>query len=395
MNIVIAGGGTGGHLFPGLALAEELRARGHELLFVGTARGIEARVLPGAGWRLELIEAEGIKGRGIVGLWRGLGRVPRAILRSRQILREFRANAVVGVGGYASGPVVLAAALGRRPTAILEQNSIPGITNRILGRVVRRVYTSFTESERFFPARKLRPLGNPIRAGLRDAAARESTRAVEHSANPTGGNGVSTTEGGPTVLVLGGSQGARAVNELMVGAMAQLRDMGRRLPHLIHQTGPKDAEEVTRRYQAAGLPVTAPEQGPGPGSAPLIEVRPFIDDMAGALATADLIVGRAGATTIAELTSFGRAALLIPFPHATDDHQRINAQALAAVGAAVVLDQKGLTAEALAAAIAPLIEDGAARTRMAAASRSLGRPEAARAIAADLLSLVTPHVIAR
>jgi UDP-N-acetylglucosamine--N-acetylmuramyl-(pentapeptide) pyrophosphoryl-undecaprenol N-acetylglucosamine transferase len=389
MNIVIAGGGTGGHLFPGLALAEELRARGHELLFVGTAKGIEARVLPGAGWRLELIEAEGIKGRGMVGLWRGLGRVPRAIWRSRQILRDFRADAVVGVGGYASGPVVLAAALGRRPTAILEQNSIPGITNRILGRVVRRVYTSFAESERFFPARKLRPLGNPIRAGLRDAAAREAAKAADGSASPSEGNGVSKAERAPTLLVLGGSQGARAVNELMVGAMGQLRATGRRVPHVIHQTGPKDAEEVTRRYQAAGFPVPAPAgQGPAPAQRAQIEVRPFIDDMAGALAAADLVVGRAGATTIAELTAFGRASILIPFPHATDDHQRINAQALAAVGAAVVLDQKGLTAEALADAIAPLIEDGAVRARMAAASRSLGRPEAARAIADDLLAMM-------
>ncbi|HEX2570038.1 MAG TPA: undecaprenyldiphospho-muramoylpentapeptide beta-N-acetylglucosaminyltransferase [Polyangia bacterium] len=378
MNIVIAGGGTGGHLFPGLALAEELRTRGHELLFVGTAKGIEARVLPGAGWRLELIEAEGIKGRGVVGLWRGLGRVPRAIWRSREILRDFRADAVVGVGGYASGPVVLAGALGRRPTAILEQNSIPGITNRILGRVVRRVYTSFTESERFFPARKLRPLGNPIRAGLRDAAARGASapeQASEQAPDRT-----------PTLLVLGGSQGARAVNELMVGAMEQLRATGRRLPHLVHQTGPKDAEEATRRYQAAGLPVATP--APDAGAAQ-IEVRPFIDDMAGALAAADLIVGRAGATTIAELTAFGRAAILIPFPHATDDHQRINAQALAAAGAAVVLDQKGLTAEALAAALGPLLEDGAARARMAAASRSLGRPGAARAIADDLLAMMS------
>lgn len=357
MRIVIAGGGTGGHLFPGLALAEELRARGgNEVLFVGTARGIEARVLPQRGWPLELIDVAGIKGRGWRGLLGGLLRLPRALWQSWRILRRFPAEVVVGVGGYASGPLVLMAVLLRRRTAILEQNSIPGVTNRVLGRLVRWVFITFDESRRWFSAKKIRSLGNPIRDELRRAAA----------AAPGGAGAPSSTT---RVLVCGGSQGARAVNRLAADAIVSLAQGGAIL-HVLHQTGVADRASVEERYRTAGIDAN---------------VREFIEDMAGAYRDADVVVGRAGATTLAELTAFGRAAILIPFPYATDNHQRVNADALERVGAARVLDEKGLTAELLARELALLAGDPALRRRMAEASHALGRPQAAAAIADQLL----------
>ena len=366
MRVVIAGGGTGGHLFPGIALAEELKARGHEILFVGTARGIEARVLPAQGWPLELIDVAGIKRAGLVGALRGLGRVPRALWQSRRLLRRFGADLVVGVGGYASGPVVLTAALGGRPTAILEQNSIPGITNRILGKIVRRVYTSFAEAHRFFPARKTRLVGNPVRAALR-AAARAALQQGDAASHKEGAAPQQTR-----LLVCGGSQGAHAVNELVAGALERLRAEGKSLPRVLHQTGARDREPIAARYAKAGIPV---------------DVREFIDDMAGALADADVVVGRAGATTIAELTAFARPSLLIPFPFAADDHQRVNARALEQAGAAIVLDETTTSADALARALGPLLEDAALRARMSSAARGLGKPDAARDIADELIAL--------
>jgi UDP-N-acetylglucosamine--N-acetylmuramyl-(pentapeptide) pyrophosphoryl-undecaprenol N-acetylglucosamine transferase len=353
MRVVIAGGGTGGHLFPGIAIAEELKRRGAEVVFVGTARGIESRVVPQEGFPLELIDVGGLKGKGLLGLLRGLARVPRALLQSRAILLRHRPDLVIGVGGYASGPMVLAAALARRPTAILEQNSVPGITNRILGRLVRAVFAAFGESRRYFPARKVRLAGNPIRARLREALIGDDAAMQQHE--------------GRSLLVCGGSQGAHPVNELVVEAIALLAAEGR-LPgglKLVHQTGKDDAASVAERYRSAGV---------------VADVRAFIDDMASAYRGADLVIGRAGATTIAELTALGRASLLIPFPQAADDHQTVNARSLERAGAARVLAQATLTPRALADAIAELLSDGATRARMAIAARSLGRPDAAREI---------------
>jgi UDP-N-acetylglucosamine--N-acetylmuramyl-(pentapeptide) pyrophosphoryl-undecaprenol N-acetylglucosamine transferase len=360
VRVVIAGGGTGGHLYPGIAVAEELRARGgHEVLFVGTARGIEARVVPREGWPLELIDVAGLKGGGLVGIARGLLRVPRALWQSLRILRRFRPDLVVGVGGYASGPLVLTAALTGRATAILEQNSIPGVTNRILGKVVRAVFAAFAESERFFPSRKVKLVGNPIRQ-----------RFLSGTGTSTE-TGAGAGAGAGTVLVCGGSQGAHAVNEVAVEAIALLAAEGR-APRVVHQTGEKDRSAVEERYRAAGVQA---------------EVRAFIDDMAAAYRSAELVIGRAGATTLAELTAIGKPAILIPFPHAADDHQTVNARALETAGAARVFAQAGLGARALADAIAQLLADEPGRAKMAEASRALGRPDAARAIADALVAL--------
>lgn len=353
MKVLIAGGGTGGHLFPGIAVAEELVMRGHSVAFVGTARGIEARVCPKDGYALHLIDIGGIKGGGVGGAVRGVGRVPRALLQSRAILRREKPDLVIGVGGYASGPMVLAAALGGRPTAILEQNSVPGITNRILGRFVRVVFGAFTAAARFFPKKKYRLVGNPIRRGVREAIG-------------SGARGE-----GEGVLVVGGSQGAHAVNELVAGAMALLKQQNR-APKLLHQTGPGDLAAMQQKYAELGISA---------------EITAFIDDMASAYKNCALAVTRAGASTLAELTALGVPALLIPFPFAADDHQTVNAREVAEAGGARVLVQNETTAASLAAAIREILDDGAARAHMADASRALGRPGAHAEIADALEAL--------
>jgi UDP-N-acetylglucosamine--N-acetylmuramyl-(pentapeptide) pyrophosphoryl-undecaprenol N-acetylglucosamine transferase len=357
MKVLIAGGGTGGHLFPGVAIAEELRARGHEVTFVGTQRGIEARVLPELGWPLELIEVQGMKGGGVASALRGLARVPRAMRQSAKILKAQAPSLVVGVGGYASGPMVLAAALRSIPTAILEQNSVPGITNRILGRVVRLVCGAFPGAARYFPTKKYRLLGNPVRAKVRAAMAQGSKSA---------------SVGTRGLLVVGGSQGAHAVNELTAAAMEILHAQ-QRAPQLVHQTGAADRDAIAARYDAAGISA---------------DVRPFIDDMAAAYRGAKLVVARAGASTLAELTALGVPSILIPFPHAADDHQTANARDLEERGAARVLAQTKTSAEQLAEAIAGLLADDAALEHMSEAARALGRPDAHREIVDTLLELV-------
>lgn len=355
MKVIIAGGGTGGHLFPGIAVAEELVARGHQVRFVGTARGIEARVCPQGGWALDLIDVAGLKGGGIWGLIKGLFRIPRALWQSRRILKQHKPDLVIGVGGYASGPMVLAAALSGRPTAILEQNSVPGITNRMLGKVVRAVFGAFDAAHAYFPRAKYRLVGNPVRL-----AVRQSLERAEGGA-------------GDRLLIVGGSQGAHAVNEMVCAAMAILKTRGG-APPITHQTGEKDREPIAKRYAEAGVDA---------------EVRAFIDDMAGAYRAARLAVTRAGASTLAELTALGVPALLVPFPQAADDHQTVNARELEAKGAARVLPQKDTTPEQLAERVAELWGDEPARLRMAEASRALGRPRAHAEIADALESLVS------
>jgi UDP-N-acetylglucosamine--N-acetylmuramyl-(pentapeptide) pyrophosphoryl-undecaprenol N-acetylglucosamine transferase len=354
MRVLIAGGGTGGHLFPGIAVAEEVKARdpGNEVLFVGTARGIEARVCPKQGWPLELIEASGLKTVGALGAVRGLLRVPRAMWQSRRILRRFRPDAVLGVGGYASGPVVLAARMAGIPTAILEQNSVPGLANKILGKIVRAVFLAFEETRPFFAARKIQLTGNPIR---RQLAERLLTAGAQEK--PAGAP--------PHLFCFGGSQGARAVNALFADAVRLLRERGLRFT-VTHQTGKDDLEPTRARYGDVG--------------ADGVDVRDFIDDMASEYARADLVVARAGAMTVSELTAVGRPAILIPYPTAADDHQTVNARAVADAGAALVFKQADLTPQALADAIAGLVNEPAALKRMQSAMKALSRPDAARDI---------------
>jgi UDP-N-acetylglucosamine--N-acetylmuramyl-(pentapeptide) pyrophosphoryl-undecaprenol N-acetylglucosamine transferase len=354
MKILIAGGGTGGHLFPGLAVAEELSTRGHEVSFVGTARGIEARAVPQAGYKLEVIDISGLKGNKFLGLAKGLYRVPKALGQSFSILRRIKPDLVVGVGGYASGPLVLAAWMSGRPTAILEQNSVPGFTNRTLGKCVKLIFGAFETAARYFPKTRYKLVGNPVRKKIRERVL----------------NNVDAR--GDGILVVGGSQGAHAVNELVFAAMRLLHAINA-APALVHQTGEKDRDELAQRYAEAGIKA---------------DVRAFIDDMGAAYRQATLVIGRAGASTLAELTMIGMPAILIPFPFAADDHQTVNARELADKGAAILLPQKEASPAGLAEAIRSLVEDAAERARMAQASQGLGRPRAHADIADALESLV-------
>jgi UDP-N-acetylglucosamine--N-acetylmuramyl-(pentapeptide) pyrophosphoryl-undecaprenol N-acetylglucosamine transferase len=367
MRMLIAGGGTGGHLFPGLALAEEVKTRHprNDVLFVGTSRGLETRIVPKNGFPLELIEVGPLKRQGALGTLRGLGRLPRALWQSRRILRRFDPDVVVGVGGYASGPLVITAWMMRIPTAVQEQNALPGFTNRTLGRFARACFIAFEEARAAFPPQRTHLLGNPIRRAFLDN--------YLHSKEPSGER--------LSILVTGGSQGAHVLNLRVAEALESLAPaLGRKL-RVVHQTGEKDLEEIARRYQAlekSGMQAKATA---------------FIDDMAQAYAQADLLVCRAGATTIAELTVCKKPAILVPFPYAADDHQTVNARSLVNNGAAILLPEHELTGEKLAEKLRALEGDRERLRRMARQSGLLGRPEAAREIAEVCVSLCARRLV--
>ena len=351
MKVIIAGGGTGGHLFPGVALAEEITTRkaGNEVLFVGTSRGLEARVIPELGYPLELIEVRGLKGKGLVARAKSFARLPMALWSSFRILSGFRPDIAIGVGGYASGPLILAAWLSRVPTAVLEQNTVPGITNRILGRFVSAIFVMFEKSREFFPSKKVRVYGNPIRRQLL-----ENFLAGAHDKGPEF-----------RILVLGGSQGAHMLNVRFLEA-AQIFIEKAGLPiRIVHQTGSKDEEYVRDKY--ASLNAEA-------------KVFAFIKDMSEAYRHADLVVCRAGATTLAEVMVARRPSILIPFPHATDNHQELNGQAMVEAGAAVMFPERDLSGEVLAKVIIELAQDSRRLEAMSIAAGRAGRPEAAREI---------------
>jgi UDP-N-acetylglucosamine--N-acetylmuramyl-(pentapeptide) pyrophosphoryl-undecaprenol N-acetylglucosamine transferase len=353
MRIVIAGGGTGGHLYPGLALAHEfMRLRpGSSVLFVGTERGLEARVVPREGFELATIRVRGIVGRGV---WRAVAtlvRLPVALAQAWAVLRRFRPDLVVGVGGYAAGPTIVAARLTRRAVVLLEQNVLPGLTTRLLAPLADVVVAAFEDS-RAACRGQVEVLGNPVR------------RAVVAA-------GRTALPDAPALLVFGGSQGAVAINRAVTGALGRLAAI--RGLSIVHQTGPTDHATTQRAYAAAG--VTA-------------KVEPYLDDMGAAYASAALVVSRAGATTVAELTACGRPAVLIPYPHAAHGHQERNARALEAAGAAQVILERDLSGERLGEVVAELLGDRPRLARMAEASRALGRPDAGEEIARRCLALV-------
>lgn len=358
-RVMVAGGGTGGHLFPGLAVVEELRRRvpSLEVSFVGTARGIEARILPKRGERLELLEVTPLKGQGLGARIQSFGRILPAMRNANSLMRAFDPDLVLGVGGYASGPVLLAASLGGRSTAILEQNAHVGMTNRMLARFVDRAYISFAQTEPVFGERKSRLTGNPVRHEF----VRHARLAL---ADPEGFESRART-----VLVLGGSQGARQLNEEIPRALAGARLASRGL-RVVHQTGESMRDQVEAAYAELGVAA---------------RVVTFIDDMARAYSNAALVIARAGATTLAELCAIGRPSILIPFPFAADDHQAKNAEALQARGAAICIREADLVAEELAAAVDQLLDNPAKRGAMARAAREHGRPDAAAAIVDDIL----------
>jgi len=335
------------------------------VLFVGTPRGLETRIVPRSGFPLELIDVGPLKRQGALGTLRGLGRLPRALWQSRRIVRKFDPDVVVGVGGYASGPVVMAAWMMRIPTAVQEQNALPGFTNRTLGRFARACFIAFDEARAGFPPARTHLLGNPIRRAFLDN--------YLHSKEPSGQR--------LSILVTGGSQGAHVLNLRVAEALEQLApELGRRL-RVVHQTGEKDLQEIVRRYRALG------ESGVD------AQATAFIDDMANAYAQADLLVCRAGATTIAELTVCKKPAILVPFPYAADDHQTVNARSMVRNGAAILLQERDLTGQKLAGELRALEADRERLRRMARQSGLLGRPEAAREIAEVCVSLCSRRLV--
>ncbi|MFC1863730.1 undecaprenyldiphospho-muramoylpentapeptide beta-N-acetylglucosaminyltransferase [Thermodesulfobacteriota bacterium] len=353
IKMIIAGGGTGGHLFPGLAIGKEIAERYErsEIVFITGLRKIEAEIIERSGFKQESINIEGLKGRGWKGGLRALTRIPLGLYNSVRIIKRMSPNIVLGVGGYSSGPACLAAKLLGVPTAVHEQNSYPGLTNRLLCRFVDRVFISFEESRKYFSGGSIYLTGNPVR--------RELIESVRDHVS---------SEGSFTILVMGGSQGARAINKAFIASLEILTRRGKE-PLVIHQTGERDIKDVLNDYKLKGL------KG---------EVYPFIQDMAATYQKADIVVNRAGATTISELAALGKPSILIPYPYATNRHQDTNAQILAGSGGAVVLAQDGLTGESLADILMKYMDDRKALLRMGKQARKVGRPEAVRVIADEI-----------
>ncbi len=344
MRLLLAGGGTGGHLFPAVALAEQLKQEEpqSEVLFVGTEKGLEARLLPELGWPLKTVSTSGWAGLGLAARLKALQNILVGFGQAKKILKEFAPDVIVGVGGYASVPVLLAAKWLKMPYLIHEQNARPGLANRLLGRWAQRICLSFDEVDEAFAGRLTTVTGNPVRAAM------ESCPDVSLEK--------------PRLLVFGGSLGARAINEAVVQALPMLKERLGEV-EIIHQTGKLDIETVETGYRAAGWETS--------------NVQTFITDMATAYQQANLVVCRAGATTLAELTACGRPAILVPFPHAAGDHQTANARALEAQGAAILLKQTDLTAESLAEQIIELLGDETRLRSMATAARQMAHPGAA------------------
>jgi UDP-N-acetylglucosamine--N-acetylmuramyl-(pentapeptide) pyrophosphoryl-undecaprenol N-acetylglucosamine transferase len=363
LSVLIAGGGTGGHLYPGIAVARELVARvpDAQVTFVGTAAGIESRVVPREGMALDLIRSAGLKGKSLRSLVRGVALLPLSALDAAQVISRRRPAVVIGVGGYSSGPVLALAALRGIPTLLMEQNAMPGLTNRLLAPFVKAAAVTYQEAVHYF-GDKAFVSGNPVRP---EFFADEETHG--HDDSPPLGH----QPGAARVLVFGGSQGAHAINMAMVAAAARLAAAAPRMA-VTHQTGERDLEMVRDGYRRAGFEA---------------RVEPFLFAMDREMKNADVVVARAGATTLAELTAAGRPSILIPLPTATDDHQRKNAQAMVAAGAAEMVEQQALTGERLADAIGALAADTARRAAMSAAARQLARPDAARAIVDRVLAL--------
>lgn len=346
MRVVLAGGGTGGHVIPALAIANQLRScYDADILFIGTARGIETRLVPKAGYGLKLIQVGALKKVTLATRLKTLFDLPRAIAESSRILREFRPDVVISVGGYASGPAVVAAALSSIPSVIFEPNYVPGFANRVAAVMASAAAVHFPATCEYF--RNCHVTGVPVREAFFQVPPRPANAR-------------------PAVLVFGGSQGARAINQAVIGALPQLRAA---MPELLilHQTGERDYDEAQRAYLVAGISA---------------EICPFIENMPEAFRRADLLICRSGASSVAEVTAAGKPAIFVPFPHAADDHQRRNAEALVSEGAAELLPELGLTPQRLSEVMLKLLRDRQRLAAMSQAARSLSHPHAAGEIAA-------------
>jgi UDP-N-acetylglucosamine--N-acetylmuramyl-(pentapeptide) pyrophosphoryl-undecaprenol N-acetylglucosamine transferase len=346
MRAVLAGGGTGGHVIPAIAIAQQLQQRYKaELIFIGTERGLEKRLVPAAGFPLKFVKVGALNRVSLATRLKTMLDLPRAIFSARGMLSEFQPDVVIGVGGYASGPAMLAAILNRVPTLAFEPNLVPGFANRIVARFVSAAAVHFKQTAEYFRS--------PVVTGV---PVRPAFFQIEHKPY---------MQASPTLLVFGGSQGARAINQAMTRSLPQL---AKRVPglHVIHQTGERDYNDVIAAYDRA--PVVA-------------EVHRFIDDMPAFFARADLVLCRSGASTVAEIAAAGKPAIFVPFPRAADDHQRRNAEAMEQARAAVVLEETRLDEVWLVDTIAALLEDPSRLTHMSQAARAMAHPDAAKDIA--------------
>ncbi len=356
MNIIIAGGGTGGHLFPGIAVAEAFAERDsdNKILFVGTGRPFEKAIVSKYPlFSHESICSEGLKGRGTVNQIRAISKIPCGIVQSLRILRRFKADMVISVGGYSAGPVAAAAWLARIKIVLQEQNMLMGITHRMLSRIADRIYVSFRNTEVPSDPKKVRFTGNPVRREFRNS------------------NTTQSSDKRFTVLIVGGSQGAHRINMAVTDAVACLKEKENLF--FIHQTGKPDEAEVKDRYMKNGASCS---------------VRAFFHDMARQYRSADLVICRAGATTVAEVTALGKGVIFIPYPFAADNHQVLNAQSLTQAGAAEMILEENLSAGILAEKIAYYASNRDALRKMAAAAKSLGRPDSADLIVADCYKML-------
>jgi len=350
LRVLIAGGGTGGHVIPALAIARELRdEHGAEVRFVGTARGLETRLVPEAGFPLELIHVGQLKNVSLVTRLRTLFDLPLGVLRCVELLRSFKPDVVVGVGGYASGPAMMAAVLLRVPTVAFEPNAVPGLANRLVGKWVRAAAVNFEETKRYF--RGARVTGIPVRKEFFEIAPRMGAAR--------------------RLLVFGGSQGARVFNEVMPRIAGSLLETFPVL-EIVHQTGGRHGVSTKDAYERAGLV--------GERAGHRVRVKPYLDEMVEEVAAADLILCRSGASSVAELAAAGRAAVLIPFPQAADDHQRKNADAFVAAGAAELIIEAELNDDRLFEMLRTLLGDDARRVEMGRRARGLAHPQAVQEI---------------
>ena len=364
IRLIVTGGGTGGHLFPGISLAQAMMGAypGCEVLFIGTERKVDRTALSGLGFETRTIKSHGIKGKKLFAILKSLLQQPLALWEAAKIIREFKPDLVFGVGGYVTGPVILAARLLGVTTCIHEQNSIPGLANKLLGYIANKIFVSLPGSEKYFPNRKTILSGNPVRDNIIKAS-REAK--PEYRQEPS------------TLLVLGGSQGARRLNSLMLEATENYLTKLLPPPFIIHQTGGHDEDIVRRKYEELGLNA---------------RVQAFFNNMAEIYSQADLIISRAGATTLAELTIFHKPAILIPFPYAADNHQEINGRYLVEAGAGLMFKQEDLTGEKLGLEIKQLLADKKLLTEMAENSGKIAKPEATETIVNACMELLKNRV---
>jgi UDP-N-acetylglucosamine--N-acetylmuramyl-(pentapeptide) pyrophosphoryl-undecaprenol N-acetylglucosamine transferase len=361
VRVVITGGGTGGHLFPGIAVAEELKQRDEaiEVIFIGTEKGIESKVIPKEGYPIRYLKVEGVLGKNPLKKVSALWRLLSAVFASKKLFRAAMPDIVIGTGGFVSVGPVVAARLMSIPTLILEQNLMPGMANRMLGRIVDSVAVTYHDSMSFFSRGKARIMGNPIRKGILSGRKEEALKLF------------SLDEGKTTVLILGGSRGARSINSAMLGALNHLLDLKEDIQFL-HQTGEEDYETVRKMYRQMGFTAM---------------VAPFVYQMPEAYALADIVVSRAGATTLAEITAIGKAAILIPYQYAAG-HQELNARKLHEMGGCRIIDDNKLSADVLAGSVREVYGSEEARDEMCRQSRALGRPDAAQRVVDIAMSLV-------